>query len=68
MPDQVFSDALKDRTTSKRRSIYIQAYFTSYVWSLCHPVQTKSEADDTLSMMFKCAGVLPKIVVKNSKE
>ena len=30
-------------------------------------MQKKSEAHDTLSMIFKCDGVTPKMVVQNSK-
>ena len=31
-------------------------------------MRLKSEAYETLSMLFKCDGVLPKIVVDNSKD
>ena len=63
MPDPVFSDTRKAGNTYKSGNVYGKAYCTSYGWSRCYLMQNKSEAHDTLSMIFKCDGVTPKMVV-----
>ena len=68
MPDPVFTDTLFSGVLSKRQNKCAQAFCTSYGWSQCHPMQTKSEAHKSLSLMFKQDGVPPKIGVDNAKE
>ena len=68
LPHPVFTDTLKAGTKSKRGNVYGQAYCTQFGWSRCHPMAHKSEAHETLSMLFKRDGVPPKIVADNSKE
>ena len=68
MPDPVFSDTLKSGTLSNRGNKYGQAYCTSYGWSRCHPMAKKSEAHDTLSLVFKQDGVPPKMIVDKLRE
>ena len=46
---------------------YGQAYCTSFGWSRCHPMKKKSEAHETLSLMFKRDGFPPRMIVDNSK-
>ena len=68
IPDPVFSDTLKVGNKYKRGNVYGQAYCTSYGWRYCNHMQKKSEAHDTLFIIFKRDGVPPKMVVENSKE
>ena len=69
LPHPVCSDTLKaGGVVSTRGNKYGQAYCTQFGWARVHPMQLKSEAHKTLSLMFKRDGVPPKIVVDNSKE
>ena len=68
LPHPVFSDTLTAGTKSKRGNKYAQAYCTQYGWSRVHPMKRKSEAVETLSLVFKRDGVPPRVVVDNSKE
>ena len=68
LPHYVFSDTMKSGVVSKRGNKYGQAYCTQYGWSLFHPMKLKSEAHESLSMLFKHDGVPPKIVIDNSKD
>jgi len=68
LPHPMFTDTLKAGTKSKHGNVYGQAYCTQFGWSRCHPLVHKSEAHETLSMLFKRDGVPPKIVADNSKE
>ena len=67
MPDHVYAYTLKSGVMYKRRNNYGQAYWTLYVLSRCHPMAQKSKARDILSLVFKCDGVLPKMIVEKSK-
>ena len=67
MPDPVYADTLKSGISSKRGNKYGQDYFNRYGWSRYHPMVQKSEACDTMSLMFKRYGVLPKMIVYKSK-
>ena len=68
LPHPVFTDTLKAGTKLKRGNVYGQAYCTQFGWSRCHPMTHKSDAHETLSLLFKRDGVPPKIVADNSKE
>ena len=68
IPHQVFSDTLQSGCLSAARMKYGQAYCTSFGWSRCHPIKKKSEAHETLSLMFKHDCVPPRMIVDNSKE
>ena len=68
MPRPLFSDTLQSGTKSTRVNIYGQAYCTSFGWSRFHPMRKKGEAQKTLSMIFKCGGVSPRMIVYSSKE
>ena len=68
IPDPVFSDTIKAGTLSKIGNKYGQAYFTRYGWSRFQPMDKKSEAHDTLSLVFKQDGVPPNMIVENSRE
>ena len=68
MPDPIYSNALKYGIVSKLGNKDVQACFSSYVWSRCHPMAQKSEAYDTLSLMFNLDGVPPNMIVEKSKD
>ena len=68
MPDPIYADTLKSGVVSKQGNNYVQSYCTSYGWSCCHPMAQKSEYHDTLSSMFKCDGILPKMIVEKSRD
>ena len=68
MPHPMFSDTLKAGTLSKRGNLYGQAYCTSFGWARCHPMAKKSEAHETLSLLFQRDVVPPKMIVDISKE
>ena len=67
LPHSLFSDTIKSGCVSKIGSKYGQAYCIYSKWSRCHPMKLKSEAHESLSMIFKCDGVPPKIIVDNAK-
>jgi hypothetical protein len=66
----VFSDTLVAGTKSfrPRLSQYGQVYSTSFGWTRIHPMRQKSEAHNTLDLLFKRDGVPPEMVVDGSKE
>ena len=68
MSHPVFSDTLQFGCLSTAGMKYGQAYCTSFEWSRYHPMKEKSEAHETLSLMFKRDGVPPRMIVDNSKE
>jgi len=68
MPDPVFTDTMFSGVLSKRQHKCAQAFCTSYGWSRCHPMRSKGEAHEALSLLFKRDGVPPKIVIDDSKE
>ena len=68
MPHPVFSDTLQAGTKSACGNIYGQDFCTRFGWSRCHTMEKESEAQETLYMVFKRYGVLPRMIVENSKE
>ena len=68
MLNPVFSDTLQSGCLSAAGMKYGQAYCTSFGWYRCHPMKKKSEAHETLSLMFKRDGVPPHTIAENSKE
>ena len=68
MPDTVYAEIIKYGIVYKQVNTYGHTYCTSYGWSRCHPMAQKSEAHDSLYLMFKYVGVLPKMIVDKSKE
>ena len=67
MPDTVYAKTLKSGILSKQGNKYGQAYCNNYGWSRFYPMAYKSEANDTLSLMFKCDVIPPKMIVYKSK-
>ena len=68
MPYPVFSDSLQSGCLSAAGMKYGQAYCTSFRCYRCYLMKKKSEAHETLSLMFKHDGVPPRMIVDNSKE
>ena len=68
LPHNVFSDTLIAGIVSKSGNKYAQVYCSQYGWSRFHPMRNKSDAHETLSLMFQRDGVPPRICIDGSKE
>ena len=68
LPHSVFSDTMIAGVTSKSGNKNTQVYCTQYGWSRFHPIKLKSDAHESLSLLFSRDGVPPRIAVDNSKE
>ena len=55
-------------TVSKHKTKNYQVYGTSFVWTLFFPMTLKSDAHDTLLLLFKRDGVPPEMIMDNIKE
>ena len=64
----VFTNTMQSGSVSRRRDWYAQVYSTEFGWSRAHPMKRKGDAHDTLYLFFKRHGVLPKMVMDESKE
>ena len=64
----VFTDTMQIGTVSRGGNIYTQVYSTEFGWTRVHPMKNKGDAHETLSLFFKRASVLPKMVMYGSKE
>ena len=68
LPHSMISDTMKSDVVSKKGNKYDQDYCTQYGWSSFLSMKLNSEAQESLSMLFKCNGIPTKVVVGNSKE
>ena len=68
MPHPVFTDTLMSTTKSAQGMNFGQAYCTLFGWTRCYPIKMRKDAHETLSLMFKCDDVLPRLIVDDSKE
>jgi len=64
----MFTDTMFASTTSRQGSKMAQIYSTSFGWARVHPMKCKSEAHETLSLVFHRDGVPPTMVTDGSKE
>ena len=64
----VFTDTLKAGTKFRRGNLYAQVYATPFHWCRAHPMKEKSEAHETLSLVFQRDGVPPKMIMDGAKE
>ena len=64
----VFTDTMKAGTLSRRKNLYAQVYTTGFHWCRANPMRAKSDAHDTLSLLFQRDGVPPTMVMDGSKE
>lgn len=69
LPYPVFSDTMFAGTKSRPRgNKCAQVYSTSFGWTRFHPLKTKSEAHESLSLLFKRDGVPPRLITDNAQE
>ena len=68
LPHDLYTDTLIAGTVSKRGNKNAQVYGTSFGWCRAHPMERKSQAHETVSLLFKRDGVPPAMIMDNSKE
>ena len=68
LPHDVFTDTMFAGVRSMRSNKCAQVYCSQYGWSRFHPMKSKGEAHESLSLLFKRDGVPPKICCDNAKE
>ena len=68
LPFDVFSDTLTSKTKSRRGNLRAQVCGTRNAWTRAFPMKKKSEAHETLSLLFARDGVPPSIIVDGAKE
>ena len=64
----VFSDTMFASTVSRRGNRCAQVYATDFGWARAFPMASRSEAHETLSLLFARDGVLPACFCNNAKE
>ena len=64
----VFTDTMQSKYKSRRGELYSQVYTTGFHWCRAHPMKLKSDAHDSLSLLFQRDGVPPKMIMDGSKE
>jgi hypothetical protein len=52
----------------RRGELYSQVYTTGFHWCQAHPMKLKSDAHNSLSLLFQRDGVPPKMIMDGSKE
>lgn len=68
LPHTVFSDTLIAGSVSARGNKNAQIYATNFGWGRAFPMKHKSDAHETLSLLFSRDGVPPEMVLDGSKE
>ena len=68
LPHPLFTDTVIAGTLSNHRNKNSQVYATYYGWTRLFPIKLKSDAHETLPLTFKRDGVLPDMIMNNSKE
>ena len=64
----VFSDTMFASTVSRRGKRCAQVYATDFGWARAFPMASRSEADETLLLLFARDRVLPACPFNNAKE
>ena len=64
----VFTDTMQSQYKSHRGELYSQVYTTGFHWCRVHPMKLKSDAHDSLSLLFQRDGVPQKMIMDCSKE
>jgi hypothetical protein len=59
----VFTDTMQSKTKSRRGELYSQVYTTGFHWCRAHPMKLKSDAHDSLSLLYQRDGVPPKMIM-----
>ena len=71
LPHPLFTDtmfAAKDQPSWWRKNTCAQVYSASFPWCRAHPMQSKRDAHESVSLLFQRDGVPPKMVADGSKE
>ena len=63
----IFSDMLFASTVSRRGNSCVQVYITDFGWARAFPMVSRSEADETLLLLFARDGVPPACICNNAK-
>ena len=64
----VFSDTTFDSTVSRKGNRWEQVYATDFGWTRAFPMASRSEAHETLSLLFVRDGVPPTCICDNARE
>ena len=65
---EVFTDTMQAKTKYRCGELYTQVYATGFHWLQAHPKTKKSDAHETLSLVFQRDGVPPRMIMDGSKE
>jgi type II secretory pathway component HofQ len=68
LPVDMFTDTMISKVKSRRQNQYAQIYATAEGWTRAYPMQTKSQAHETLSMLHQQVGVPNVMIMDGSKE
>ena len=68
LPYDVFTDTLIAGTVSKRGNKYSQVFGTSFGWTRSYLMDTKGQAHEAISLLFKCDSVPLTMISDGSKE
>ena len=68
LPHPTFTDTMFAGTASKQGNKCAQIFSTSFGWCRAHPMTSKGEAHESLSLLFHRDGVPPMMIFDGSKE
>ena len=68
LPLEMYSDTMKASVRSRNGNKYTQVYCMRSSWTLAIPKQSKSEAHETLSLLFSRHGIPNIMIVHGAKE
>ena len=68
LPHPTFTDTMFARTTGQQGNKCAQVYSTSFGWCRAHPMTSKGEAHESLSLLFQRDGVPPTMIFDGSQE
>jgi hypothetical protein len=68
LPNELFSDTLLSKMKSRLGSKYAQVYGARNGWTRAFGMKAKSNAHETLLLLFQCEGVPPVMIVDGAKE
>ena len=68
LPLKMYSDTMKASIRSRNGNKYMQVYCMRSGWTLAIPMQSKSDAHETLSLLFSRHGIPNILIVDGAKE
>lgn len=68
LPHDLYTDTMQSKTRSRRGDLYAQVYCSSFRWSRVFPMKKKSEAADTVDLLFHRVGVPTKMIMDGARE